>query len=85
MLQTLINRSFLFISDDQAQIVNILNDGETQSIASSLEVPVYNRAELLERYQVKCLGHMKLIKLATKNDLGRSKQFPTRNSNLKDI
>ncbi|CAB3994329.1 Hypothetical predicted protein [Paramuricea clavata] len=39
--------------DDQPQIVNILSpyDGETQSIASSIEVPVYNRVELLERYQ----------------------------------
>lgn len=34
--------------------MNILSpyDGETQSIASSIEVPVYNRVELLERYQV---------------------------------
>ncbi|XP_028395496.1 coiled-coil domain-containing protein 96-like [Dendronephthya gigantea] len=38
---------------DNTQIINILSpeDGEVQSIASSIEVPVYNRAELLERYQ----------------------------------
>lgn len=36
------------------QIVNIISNenDEIQSIASSIEVPVYNRAELIERYQV---------------------------------
>ena len=35
-------------------MVNLTAPGheETQSIASSVEVPVYNRAELMERYQV---------------------------------
>ena len=45
----------IFNLDNQPQIVNIMSppyDGETQSVASSIEVPVYNRAELLERYQV---------------------------------
>ena len=36
------------------QIVNIISNenDEIQSIASSIEVPVYNRAELIERYRV---------------------------------
>ena len=44
------------------QIVNILTgDGEeTQSLASSVEVPVYNRAELLERYQVNFVNNYEM-------------------------